>query len=144
MRCVRDILKKKGADVVSMAPDETVYAMLELMAKHNIGAVLVFDGITLAGIVSERDYARSVILKGRSSKEMAVREIMSSPVLVVAPTDRVQACMTLMTEKRVRHLPVVENAQVIGVISIGDVVKEIMTEQESLIADLESYIGPTR
>lgn len=144
MRCVRDILKRKGSDVASMTPDESVFAMLELMAKRNIGAVLVMDGAQILGIVSERDYARGVVLKGRTSRDMAVREIMSSPVLTVAPTNRVQECMALMTEKRVRHLPVVENDRVIGLVSIGDVVKEIITEQEALITDLENYIGPAR
>ena len=144
MRCVRDILKRKGSDVASMTPDESVFAMLELMAKRNIGAVLVMDDAQILGIVSERDYARGVVLKGRTSRDMAVREIMSSPVLTVAPTNRVQECMALMTEKRVRHLPVVENDRVIGLISIGDVVKEIITEQEALITDLENYIGPAR
>ena len=126
MRDVRDILKKKGGNVVAMGPDDTVYEMLEL------------------GIVSERDYARSVALLGRSSKETLVRDIMTARVLVVSPTHRVQDCMELMTDKHIRHLPVVEGERVIGLVSIGDVVKEIITEQQSLIADLENYIGPAR
>lgn len=144
MRDIRDILKRKGDEVVAMRPDQTVLEMLELMARRNIGAVLVLEGTKLAGIVSERDYARSVVLQGRSSKDTLVRDIMTTRVLVVPPTHRVQECMELMTEKRIRHLPVVDGERVIGMVSIGDVVKEIITEQQSMIADLESYIGPAR
>ena len=141
MRSVRDILKMKGGAVVSMAPEDTVFAMLELMADLNVGAVLVLEGEALVGLVSERDYARGVVLKGRASKDVKLREIMTIP-LVVTSHDRVKACMELMTEHRVRHLPVVDDGHVVGVVSIGDVVKSIITEQESLIADLENYIAP--
>ena len=143
MRSVRDILKrKKGHEVVSMAPDDTVFAMLELMAELNIGAVLVLDGTELVGVVSERDYARGVVLKGRASKDVLLREIMSTDTLTVTPSCRMQTCMELMTEHRIRHLPVVEHDRVIGVVSIGDVVNELITEQQSLITDLENYIAP--
>lgn len=142
MRSVKDILKKKGGEAVTMAPTDTVYAMLELMAKLNIGSVLVMDGKELVGVVSERDYARNVVLQGRASKDAQLHEIMAGPVVVVSLHDRMNRCMGLMTQHRVRHLPVVEDGKVCGVVSIGDVVKEIMMEQESLIADLEGYIGP--
>lgn len=142
MRTVHHILEHKGGDVVTMGPDETVFAMLELMARLNIGAVLVLEDERLVGVVSERDYARGVILKGRASRDVPLREIMDSAVHVVSPTDRVQQCMKLMTEHRVRHLPVVDQGRVVGVVSIGDVVNEIITEQQTLIADLENYIAP--
>ena len=144
MRLVRQILRSKGADVASMAPHQTVYEMLELMTRLNIGAVVVMDGERLAGIVTERDYARSVVLLGRASKDTPIRDIMTDEVLVVSPTHKVSQCMALMTDKRVRHLPVVEDGRVVGIVSIGDVVKDIIAEQEHIIADLEAYIAPGR
>ena len=144
MRYVRHVLKNKGADVASMAPHQTVYEMLELMTRLNIGAVVVMDGERLAGIVTERDYARSVVLLGRASKDTPIRDIMTDEVLVVSPTHKVSQCMALMTDKRVRHLPVVEDGRVVGIVSIGDVVKDIIAEQEHIIADLEAYIAPGR
>ena len=144
MRYVRHVLKNKGADVASMAPHQTVYEMLELLTRLNIGAVVVMDGDQLVGIVTERDYARSVVLLGRSSKDTPIRDIMTDEVLVVTPNHRVSQCMALMTDKRVRHLPVVEDGRVVGLVSIGDVVKDIIAEQEHVIADLEAYIAPGR
>lgn len=145
MRYVSQILRNKpSADVAAIAPDRSVYEMLELLARRNIGAVVVMEGAQLVGIVSERDYARSIALLGRSSKDTLVREIMTERVLVISPTHQVGQCLALMTDKRVRHLPVVENNTVIGLISIGDVVKDIIAEQEHRIADLEAYIAPGR
>ncbi len=145
MRYVSQILRSKpSSDVAAIAPDQTVYEMLELLARRNIGAVVVMEGTQLVGIVSERDYARSIALRGRSSKDTTVREIMTERVLVISPTHQVSQCLALMSDKRVRHLPVVENNTVIGLISIGDVVKDIIAEQEHRIADLEAYIAPGR
>jgi CBS domain-containing protein len=118
----------------------TVYDALKLMAEKNLGAVLVMEGDRLAGILSERDYARKVILHGKSSRDTLVREIMSERVVCVVPEQPAEECMALMTDKRVRHLPVLEGDQVIGVISIGDVVKAIISEQEFMIEQLEHYI----
>jgi CBS domain-containing protein len=143
VRKVKDMLRAKGHDVWSIASDASVYHALELMADKNIGAVLVMDGHDLVGILSERDYARKVDLLGRSCKETAVEEIMTRRVVYVYPEQSGEECMALMTDKRVRHLPVMEDDQVIGVISIGDVVKAIISEQEFLIEQLEHYITGT-
>jgi CBS domain-containing protein len=140
MRTVRQLLDDKGRRVVAVAPEEPVLEAIQLMADHHIGAVLVMRGTELAGILSERDYARKVILKGRSSAETAAWEIMSSPVVTVGPHDTVNTCMRLMTERRIRHLPVVEDGQVSGVLSIGDLVKAVIEEQQQEIAQLQQYI----
>lgn len=140
MRTVHHILQWKGAAVWSIPPAATVYEALSLMAEKNIGALTVLDGATLAGIFSERDYARKVILKGKSSKEMQVREVMTSPVVWVAPATAIEECMKLMTEKHIRHLPVVAGGKLAGLISIGDVVREIIDEQRSTIDQLSGYI----
>ena len=140
MITVENILQTKGRGVISIAPDVTVYEALKIMADKNVGALVVLDGNTVAGIISERDYARKVILHGRSSKELKVREIMTSKVYYVHPEQSVQDCMAQMTDKRVRHLPVLEGEQLTGVISIGDVVKAIIADQESTIKLLENYI----
>lgn len=137
---VRQVLEKKGYDIWWIDPDATVYEALELMAEKNIGAVLVMKDGELVGILSERDYARKVILKGRFSRETPVRDIMSERVVCVRPDQTLDECMALMTEKRIRHLPVIENNRVIGVISIGDVVKAIISEQAFVIQQLENYI----
>ncbi len=144
MKQVRQLLASKGHDVWSITPDASVYAALELMAEKDIGALPVLEDDHLAGIFSERDYARKVILMGRASKETPVREVMTEKVYVVQPSHTVEACMALMTEKRIRHLPVVEEGKLIGIISIGDVVKEIMAEQEFVIEQLENYISGIR
>lgn len=144
MRHVRELLKHKGANVVCVSPDQTVFEALQLMATHNIGAVAVLEDSRLVGIFSEREYARSVILLGRTSRDTLVREIMVSRVLYVTPSHRVSECMALMTDKRTRHLPVVENDVLIGLISLGDVVKDIISEQSHIIEDLEAYISPGR
>jgi CBS domain-containing protein len=141
MISVRQLLAQKPTggtySVESTAP---VIAALKLMAEKHLGAVLVMRGGDLVGIMSERDYARKVVLLGRTSADTPVAEIMSSPVITVTPDDRVNDCMRMMTEKRFRHLPVVENGKVIGVVSIGDVVKAVIAHQERAIADLEDYI----
>lgn len=123
-----------------MSPDATVYDALSIMAEKNIGALTVLEGDELAGIFSERDYARKVILKGKTSKEMKVRDVMTTPVVSVTPANSIQDCMALMTQKHFRHLPVVSEGKVAGLISIGDVVKEIIDEQRSTIDQLSGYI----
>ena len=143
MSTVREILRNKGCDVWSIAPDATVYEALCLMADKNVGAVLVIDACTLVGILSERDYARKVILHGKSSRDTLVREIMTERMVYVRPEQTAEECMALMTEKRVRHLPVLEGDRLVGVVSIGDVVKGIISEQEFVIDQLEHYISGT-
>ena len=140
-RTVRRLLDEKGNSIFSLTPDDTVYAAIEQMAERGVGALLVMDGPKLVGIVSERDYARRVILKGRNSRETRVREIMTSEVLCIAPDRNVEECMALMTERRVRHLPVVEDGTLIGVISIGDVVRAAIDDRDFHIRQLESYIA---
>ena len=140
MITVKDILKGKGHDVLTITPETTVYEALTIMADKNVGALVVLDGETVAGIMSERDYARKVILHGKSSRELQVREIMTSRVYYVHPEQNVQDCMAQMTDKHVRHLPVMEQDRLVGIISIGDVVKTIMADQEDTIKLLENYI----
>ena len=140
MKQISDLLRDKGRDVWSLTPDATVYDAIDQMAQRGCGALLVIDGERLVGVVSERDYARKVILKGKASKETLVREIMSYPVICARPELTVEQTMTLMTEKRVRHLPVVVDGIVLGVISIGDVVREIIDDKEFHIQQLTKYI----
>jgi len=140
MKTVTLLLRAKGNEVLTVSPDVPVFAALGLMAERNVGALLVVEGERLVGIFSERDYARKVILKGKSSKETPVREVMSANVLYVRPQHTIEECMALMTEKRVRHLPVLEGERLVGVISIGDIVKEIIAEQEFMIEQLQNYI----
>jgi len=137
---VRHLIQKKGQDVWKTGPDATIIEALELMAEKDIGALLVFDGDQLSGIFSERDYARKVILQGKSSHNTLVRDIMTEQVVCIQASQSVAECMAVMTDKRIRHLPVLDNNQVIGVITIGDVVKEIISEQEFVIEQLENYI----
>ncbi len=144
MKTIRRLLEGKGHDIVSARPDTFVYEALELMAEHNIGALLVLDGDNLVGIFSERDYARKVVLKGKSSRDTVLGEIMSKKVACVGADQTIEECMALMTDKRIRHLPVLENDQLVGVISIGDVVKAVISEQEFLISQLENYITGIR
>jgi CBS domain-containing protein len=138
---IRNVLKYKNTVLYSLPPDASVYQAIELMSAKSIGAVLVISAGDLVGFISERDYARKVILKGKSSRETEIREIMSCPVITVTPDDTVDECMRIMTGNRIRHLPVMENRKVIGIISIGDLVKWIITAQEELIHHLHSYIA---
>ena len=140
MKTVAQLLRTKGQQVLSVAPDIPVFEALEVMADKNVGALLVVEGERLVGVFSERDYARKVILKGKSSKDTPVREIMSSHVLYIRPEQTIEDCMALMTDKRVRHLPVMEAEKLVGVISIGDVVKAVIAEQEFMIEQLQNYI----
>jgi CBS domain-containing protein len=140
MATARHLLDRKGRALFSIGPDEPVLEAVRLMAEHTVGALLVMKGEELVGIVSERDYARKVILKGRSSADTPVAQIMSSPVVTVSMSNTVQECMQLMTSRRIRHLPVVEGKKVVGVVSIGDLVKAVMEEQQQTIEQLESYI----
>mgnify|MGYP001077645888 FL=1 len=143
MKLVSQLLTSKGHDVWSIAPDMTVLNALQLMADRKIGALLVLDEDKLVGVFSERDYARKVILKGKSSKDTSVGDVMSSNIVRVVPDQTTELCMNLMTEKRVRHLPVVDGDKVIGVISIGDVVKAVIADREDVIEQLEQYIAGT-
>jgi len=140
MKTVREILKGKNIDVISISPDATVFAAITLMSEKNVGALPVMEGQKLVGILSERDYARKVILEGKSSKETKVKDIMTLKVLCIPPTASNEECMALMTQKFLRHLPVIENDKVIGMISIGDVVKAIISEQHFTITNLQQYI----
>lgn len=140
MNRVQDILRNKGDEVWSVPADTTVSHALQEMADKNIGAVLVMDSGRIAGIFSERDLARKVVLQGRECKETLVAEVMTSQVVGVRPDETVHECMAIMTEKRIRHLPVVDSGQVAGIVSIGDVVKSIISEQLFLIEQLELYI----
>jgi len=140
MRTVHHIIDGKPGDVWSVSPDATVFDALTLMAEKNIGALTVMDGDSLVGIFSERDYARKVILKGKSSRELRVREIMTSPVISAGPDQSVGDIMKIMTEKHFRHVPVMKEGKLAGIISIGDVVKEIIDEQRSTIDHLSGYI----
>jgi len=137
---VRQLIGSKSRTLYSVEPEDPVLEAIRLMAEHYIGALLVLKGTELQGIISERDYARKVILHGRSSAETPVWQIMSSPVITISPDQTVQDCMKLMTDRRVRHLPVVEGGQVVGMVSIGDLVKALIEEQQQTIEQLESYI----
>lgn len=140
MTTVQQLLLEKGKEVWSVRPEQTVLEAIRMMDEKNVGALLVMAGDRLVGIVTERHYARNVILKGRASPSTPVREIMESQVLWVGPTQTVEECMALMTAKFVRHLPVIESGRVIGVLSIGDLVKSIISEQRFVIEQLEHYI----
>lgn len=140
MTTVRHLLDQKGRALFTIEPEDPVLEAIRLMADRHVGALLVMRGTELAGILSERDYARKVVLLGRSSAETPVWQIMSSPVVTVPLDASVQDCMRLMTERRIRHLPVVEDGHVLGMISIGDLVKAVIEEQQQTIEQLESYI----
>jgi CBS domain-containing protein len=140
MKTVAQLLKLKPTGIVAVAPGASVLEAVKVLAEKDVGAVLVMDGPHLVGMFSERDYARKVALKGKSSADTPVSEIMIREVLCVTPTHTNEQCMALMTEKRIRHLPVLANKQVVGILSIGDLVKDIISEQQFIIAELERYI----
>jgi CBS domain-containing protein len=141
MPAVKDLLNSKGKqEVFSVSANETVYHALEVMSQKNIGALMVTDGEKIAGICTERDYARKIILKGQDSRKTLVKDIMSEKLITVHPDTNVEKCMALMTEYRVRHLPVVDDGHLAGIISIGDVLHFLIAEKENLISDLQEYI----
>lgn len=140
MKSLKQLLEAKGREVHTIGPDARVFDALKLMADKSVGALIVTEGGRITGVISERDYARKVILLGKSSHELQVREIMTHKVIMVHPGQTVEECMALMTEKRIRHLPVTEGERLIGVLSIGDLVKEVIAEQQRTIEQLESYI----
>jgi CBS domain-containing protein len=137
---VSRILERKGSSVWSIAPEAMVYDAIKMMAQRNVGALVVLEDQQLIGIISERDYTRKVILQGKSSKETSVREIMTKELVTAEPKDNIAECMRVMTERRVRHLPVLEGTKVIGIVSIGDLLKWFISEQDAAIDHLEKYI----
>jgi CBS domain-containing protein len=140
MTTVKELLGKKGHQVFSIQPDDTVYNAIKKMADENIGCLVVMNGEELIGVITERHYARSVVLKGRASPETPVRDIMETRVIYAQPEQSVEECMAVMTEKIVRHLPVIEEGKLIGIISIGDLVKSIISDQKFMIEQLEHYM----
>lgn len=141
MKTIKQLLEKKGRTIWSIGPDDSVYNAIALMAEKGIGALIVIDNNKPVGIVSERDYARKVVLKGRSSTATRIRDIMSSPVIYAGTDQTIEGCMALMTDKRIRHLPILEKGELFAVISIGDLVKTIIEEQRFVIEQLQSYIN---
>ena len=142
---VSSVLRRKGRQVLSITPDASVYEAIALMAENSVGALLVVSDGILVGILSERDYARKVVLQARSSKDTHVVDIMTTPVVTVSPANTVEECMRLMTDRRIRHLPVVEGSSIVGIVSIGDLVRSVITVQGEIIQHLQEYInGPYR
>lgn len=141
MNKVSDLLENKGDEVWSIGPDASVFDAIKLMADKGVGALMVMEGTKIVGVISERDYARKVILMGLSSRETQVKEIMTTRVVYANPEKTVEECMALMTDKRIRHLPIMDGEQLTGVISIGDLVKSIIAEQQFTIEQLERYIS---
>ena len=141
MKLLKQVLDAKGSEIISVAGDASVLDAIKLMADKSVGSLVVLAGDDLEGIVTERDYARKVIIKGRSSESTQVREIMTTKVITVSPDQTVKACMAVMTKKRIRHLPVVEDGTVVGMISIGDLVRAIIADQQEEIEHLEHYIS---
>ena len=141
MKPVSELLKKREGTLWHVRPDDTVFSALQLLAQHEVGALVVMDGGRLVGIVSERDYTRKVALQGRNSRETPVADIMTAQVLTVTPATRTRACMALMSERKIRHLPVVDGGTVLGMISIRDIMDDIIADHETTIAQLESYIS---
>ena len=137
---VSDILQAKGKNIYSVTGEVSVYEAIRIMGEKNIGALVVMDADALKGIISERDYARKIVLKGKSSRETMVKDIMTAQVITVAPEDQIEICMELMSEKHIRHLPIVDNGKVTGMISIGDVVNAIIASQKETIEHLKNYI----
>ena len=141
MRNIKQLLVDKGDDILTIGPNSSVYDAIKAMADNHVGSLLVMENENLVGIITERDYSKNIILKGKSSKNTPVKDIMVSNVLCVKPKQTVEECMALMTDKRVRHLPVIEDDKIIGIISIGDLVKAIISEQKFMIEQLEHYIS---
>ena len=141
MATVQQLLGQKGREVLTIGSDDTVFDAIEKMAEHNVGSLAVLEGEKLVGIIDERNYARNVILKGKSSPKTPVRDIMTTNVVCVRPEQTVEECMAIMTEKAVRHLPVLEDDHMVGIVSIGDLVKHIISDQEFIIEQLEHYIA---
>lgn len=141
MRTVRQLLEAKSPEVIAIGPEAPVIDAIRLMAERQVGALLVMEGPALAGILSERDYARKIVLQGRSSKDTPVRDIMTSTVVTVAPGDSIDRCMQLVTDRRIRHLPVLDDGAVVGVLSIGDLVKAVIELQRQDIDQLQRYIA---
>lgn len=144
MISIRQLLERKGSEVWSTSPDSSVYEALQLLAEKDVGALLVLQDGELVGVVSERDYARKVVLRGMTSMKTPVKEIMTEEVITVGPGSTVEEAMALMTDKHIRHLPVLEGESIVGVVSIGDLVKAIIADQEFTIGQLENYISGTR
>lgn len=144
MYSANDILREKGGQIFDIPPDATVYEAIKLMQEKNAGCLLVFEKEEMVGIISERDYARKIILKGKRSQETAVRDVMTTSLITVSPDKDLEYCMELITDKRIRHLPVVEEGKVLGIISIGDIVKGIIDHKEFVIEQLEKYIKGQR
>lgn len=140
MTTIRQLLAQKGPEVLTIGPDETVFDAIRMMAGHEVGALVVLEDGKLIGIFTERDYARNVFLKGRSSPKTRVSEVMSTHVICVAPEETVEDCMAIMTDRKVRHLPVISENQMIGIVSIGDLVKSIISDQKFVIEQLERFI----
>jgi len=140
MKSLTQLLAAKGSQVYSIGPNAKVIEALQLMAQKDVGALAVMEGGRLMGMISERDYARKVILHGKSSQDVPVREIMTADVVTISPNETIEQCMALVTQRRIRHLPVCENEKLIGLVSIGDLVKEVIADQEQTIKQLESYI----
>ena len=140
MRKVKEILAVKGNEIWSIGPDQSVYEAIHLLAEKEIGALLVMDGSELVGVISERDYARQIILKDKSSRDTKVADIMTSNVVTSEPSQDVGECMALMSDRRIRHLPIIEDGAIVGIVSIGDLIRVIISEQQSTIVDLEKYI----
>lgn len=140
MNTIKTLLRNKGGDIWSILPDASVYDAIHLMAEKEIGALLVMESERLVGVISERDYARQVILKGRSSEKTQVREVMSSDVITATPQSSIEDCMELMTQHRFRHLPIMNGDELVGVVSVGDLVKAIISDQQTTIHELERYI----
>jgi CBS domain-containing protein len=141
MITVKEMLKEKGSDVLTISPQDTVYRALEVMAEKNLGALVVVEGEKVVGVFSERDYARNVVLKGKSSKDTLIKDLMSTNPCYVRLEQTLNDCMALFTEKRIRHLPVLDEEKLIGIVSIGDVVKQHIVDQEFTIKQLENYIS---
>ena len=141
MITVKEMLKEKSGEILTISPQDTVYRALEIMAEKNLGALIVVEGEKVVGMFSERDYARNVVLKGKSSKETLVKDLMNANPCYVRPEQTLNDCMALITEKRTRHLPVLDGEKLIGIVSIGDVVKQYIVDKEFTIKQLENYIS---